>query len=274
MRSIIISSAALAVATLTLPAHAQRAMQPLSSNLRGTGIISLPGGGEQSVNVLRIKLNSDHTARIVAEGADVPPVEFSGRWSGPVAKVVGLKLTRAFKDVKATATGRVYLRTAKDVDRIEITGKSTGRDFTLDFTPKKPPVIAFKELSLTATGTGVVKMPDGTQENIQQLGLTLRKNGQAQVTINGNAEGTFGGKWFHPGNSELIRLNITSGFGNAGGTGKGTITLRSATELENLYFTSKASEGVVYGIRFTAKDSTTGPADRPAYHRDKTGNTR
>jgi hypothetical protein len=51
---------------LAVPVHAQ---QPTSANLRGIGTITLPGGDEKAVNVVRLKMGADHTLRLVAEGA-------------------------------------------------------------------------------------------------------------------------------------------------------------------------------------------------------------
>jgi hypothetical protein len=234
-----------------MPVHAQTSSTPITANLRGTGTITLPGGDEHALNVLRLKMGSDHIVRLVAEGADVPPVEFSGKWTGPINKTFTLILTRALKGVKADASGRIYLRGPKDVERIALQGKAQGQDFSLQFLPAKPPVLAFKELSLTANGSGIIKMPDNTQSKIDQIALTLEKNGNATIKVNGQTDATFSGKWAHVGNSELIRLTITGGFNNVGGTGQGTLTMRSETEIENIYFTSKASEGVVYAVRFT-----------------------
>jgi len=256
---------ATALGVLAIPAQAQ---QPTSRNLRRTGSVTLPGNNERAVNVVRLKMDSNHSVRLVAEGADVPPVEFSGTWSGPTQKAFSLKLTRALKGVKSVASGRIYMRGTKDVQRIAINGKAEGQDFSLEFLPARPPVLAFKQLSLTANGSGFIRMPDNTRSALNQVALTLEKNGNATIQINGATETTFGGKWSHVGNSELIRLTITSGFNNAGGTGKGTITMRSETELENLYFTSKAAEGVVYAVRFTgaqgAPPAGTAAAPKPS----------
>ncbi|MDX1931465.1 MAG: hypothetical protein SFU56_02555 [Capsulimonadales bacterium] len=261
------------VPAAALPTNAQSA-KPVSGNLRGTGTITLPGANERAVHVVRLKMGSDRTVRLVAEGADVPPVEFSGKWSGPVNNAYRLTLTRALKGVKAVASGQVYLRGPKDVQRIALTGKAQGQDFSLEFLPSKPPVLNFKQLSLTASGTGVLKMPDNTQSKLTQVAMTLEKNGNATIIVDGErSKATFGGKWTRVGNSELIRLTITSGFNNAGGTGKGTITMRSANELENLYFTSKAAEGVVYAVRFTGAQGAPPPGTAAAPSAETNGET-
>jgi hypothetical protein len=128
--------------------------------------------------------------------------------------------------------------------------------------------VAQKITSLTATakGQGTLTTADSAQRKINAVGVILREDGEAQITIFTDLQLSAQGRWTVGDElSKGIDLQITGGIvaGNANGTGK--VYLRQdGKSIARVSIKAKTPTGGKVTIEFTADQNSGTGSGRPA----------
>ena len=111
-------------------ASAQTSFGELNADRRGTGAIRFENQREEEVTNATVILRRGGDAEVRLTGRTT--TTFKGRWSGGDNNIVDLDLTSGFGYGTMEARGRVTL-TRGGFDRLELNGRSRGRNFTVTF---------------------------------------------------------------------------------------------------------------------------------------------
>ncbi|HKS40854.1 MAG TPA: hypothetical protein VJX74_09615 [Blastocatellia bacterium] len=131
MKKIIMLTAVLFIASACAAiASAQTSFGELNADRRGTGAIRFENQREEEVTSAVVILRRGGDAEVRLTGRTT--TTFKGRWSGGDNNIVDLNLTSGFGYGTMEARGRVTL-TRGGFDRLELNGRSRGRNFTVTF---------------------------------------------------------------------------------------------------------------------------------------------
>lgn len=109
----------------------------------------------------------------------------------------------------------------------------------------------FAGFDTTAAGQGTLRQARYRDERITQIRVTLQRNGEAEIQIEGDMPAlTFAGTWSE-GLSDSVNLNINQGFGNARVSASGKLYLRRG-EFDRLDIEGRTN-GERFAIGFTAR---------------------
>jgi len=111
-------------------ASAQTSFGELNADRRGTGAIRFENQREEEITNATVLLRRGGDAEVRLTGRTT--TTFKGRWSGGDNNIVDLDLTSGFGYGTMEARGRVTL-TRGGFDRLELNGRSRGRNFTVTF---------------------------------------------------------------------------------------------------------------------------------------------
>ena len=129
-RIIMLTAALFIVSACAAIASAQTSFGELNADRRGTGAIRFENQREEEVTSATVILRRNGDAEVRLTGRTT--TTFKGRWSGGDNNIVDLDLTSGFGYGTMEARGRVTL-TRGGFDRLELNGRSRGRNFTVTF---------------------------------------------------------------------------------------------------------------------------------------------
>lgn len=122
----------------------------------------------------------------------------------------------------------------------------------------------FTELNTTAGGQGVLRQPRLGDEQIRQVRVDLRRNGDAYLEIESDrSRYSFQGRWSEA-ITDSINLNINRGFDNRTVFASGKVYLRRG-ELDRVEFEGRVG-GDVFGVSFTARRGFGGQGGQGGYN--------
>ncbi len=131
MKKILMLTAVLFIASACAAiASAQTSFGELNADRRGTGAIRFENQREEEVTNATVILRRGGDAEVRLTGRTT--TTFKGRWSGGDNNIVDLDLTSGFGYGTMEARGKVTL-TRGGFDRLELNGRSRGRNFTVTF---------------------------------------------------------------------------------------------------------------------------------------------
>lgn len=132
MKKIIMLTAVLFIASACAAiASAQTSFGELNADRRGTGAIRFENQREEEVTGAVVILRRGGDAEVRLTGRTT--TTFKGRWSGGDNNLVDLNLTSGFGYGTMEARGQVTLTRGGGFDRLELNGRSRGRNFTVTF---------------------------------------------------------------------------------------------------------------------------------------------
>lgn len=132
MKRIIMLTAVLFIASACAAlASAQTGFGELNADRRGTGSIRFENQREENLTGATVILRRGGDAEVRLTGTNT--TTFKGRWSGGDNNVVDLDLTSGFGYGTMEARGKVTLTRGGGFDRLELSGRSRGRNFTASF---------------------------------------------------------------------------------------------------------------------------------------------
>ena len=131
MKKILMLTAVLFIASACAAiASAQTSFGELNADRRGTGAIRFENQREEEITNATVILRRGGDAEVRLTGRTT--TTFKGRWSGGDNNVVDLDLSSGFGYGTMEARGKVTL-TRGGFDRLELNGRSRGRNFTATF---------------------------------------------------------------------------------------------------------------------------------------------
>ena len=129
-----------------------------------------------------------------------------------------------------------------------------------------PQAQKFTSFTGTAKGQGTLITTDGSKTKINALGVILREDGDAQITIFTEMQLTAQGKWTAGSDlSKGINLKITGGIVSGNATGSGKLFLRpDGKSIASLSIQAKNATGGKVKVDFVADENNAAPGGRAA----------
>lgn len=110
---------------------AQTLFREWNADSRGRGTIRLENQQDDDLTAASVVLRRDGTAEIRLTGRNT--MVFTGRWTGGNSYDVDLDITGGFGNASVNGRGRVTLTRGGGFDRLELSGRNRGRDFSVTF---------------------------------------------------------------------------------------------------------------------------------------------
>ncbi len=131
MKKFILLTAVLFIASACAAIASAQTFGELNADRRGTGAIRFENQREEDVTGATVILRRGGDAEVRLTGRTT--TTFKGRWSGGDNNIVDLDLTSGFGYGTMEARGKVTLTRGGGFDRLELNGRSRGRNFTVTF---------------------------------------------------------------------------------------------------------------------------------------------
>jgi hypothetical protein len=131
MKKILMLTAVLFIASACAAIASAQTFGELNADRRGTGAIRFENQREEELTDATVLLKRNGEAEVRLTGTNT--TTFRGRWTATNDNTVDLNLTSGFGYGTMEARGRVTLTRGGGFDRIELNGRSRGRNFTVTF---------------------------------------------------------------------------------------------------------------------------------------------
>jgi hypothetical protein len=220
----------------------------ISTTYGGSGRLVLSGGRDLRFRRMSVELERDGDARLRFTGDGGDMLTLTGRWSGGRSSgdILDLDVRDGFGRDGASGRGRIYLgrrgfrlfgrRTGNEaVERVEITGSTRGRRFSVDFDTRggggeygggyEGDLPGSRDIDVTSRGRGRLTIDGDRDQNLDRARVVLRRDGEAEVQFTGDGRHTFRGRWSETTGDDIL-LRVTGDFGRDRVSATGTVNLR------------------------------------------------
>ncbi len=229
----------------------------------GDGDLDL-GDRSDRLDRARVLLGDDGRAEVRVWGDT--RYTMTGTWSGGLASGrIRLNMSRWGRD-EADITGTINTSRRSGWDRLAFDGTVNGRALRLRFEgegdaldpdshdeePAEEPRRPIKSLDQTMRGAGELSLEGGKGAELRAVRVNLRRGGKVEIYLEGSAPRLLlRGKWSQRDNSPSVDLSITSGLGQEGTSGLGTVSIPDGKSWERLNLAGRNSAGS-WKVRFRA----------------------
>lgn len=229
----------------------------------GDGDLDL-GDASDRLDRARVLLGDDGRAEVRVWGDT--RYTLKGTWTGTLASGrIRLSITRLGRD-EADISGSINTSRRSGWDRIALGGTVGNRDVRLRFEgegdalepdsrdEEKPeePRRPIGTLDQTMRGAGDLTLEGGKGSDLRAVRVKLGKGGKAEIYLEGSGPRLkLRGKWSQRDNAPNIDLSITSGLGQDGTSGLGTLSIPDGKSWEKLNLSGRNSAGS-WGVHFRA----------------------
>ena len=246
------------------PSPERSRIETMDKRLAGTGNFQI-GRRHDLIAHANVDLRRGGAAMIHLFGHDTWTVE--GTWKQSPGNRIDVVIKR-LNDSAADGSAMVHLDDKDAFDRVEVSGKSRGDQFAIDFTTPTYSGgggggggggITIRSMDLLRTGTGRLSVGRDPEIDIVRANVDLRTNGDAMIKVfeqglfSNGSTWTLTGRW-SKGRGDTIDLDIRR-FGNDGATGTGRVTLNGREDFSRVEITARRG-GDRIDLAFDVENST------------------